>query len=170
MTLRLSSPAPIVETLELLQAQHRHLKPWQGRVMVHQLLDSFSVAVRDPGSGDLMASAGFFDLAPEIPGEELSEMWFVCRPELGRHLVSFVRLARLTCRVAADHGTVRLRAFVRAGHAPGGRLARLLGMERVATGGGFERWELQLGRDGPEADGRQFGPARTRDLGTGVGG
>lgn len=133
------TPAPVWETLELARDVDASLKPIHRRAFVAQLLRSDTVAFRD--GARLVATAGFTPLPPEIVGEELAEIWFVCTPALGRHLWAFVRLARLTCSRVAQDGSVRIRAFVREGHAPGQRLAALCGLVRVAVHDGFERWE-----------------------------
>ncbi|GBU16248.1 MAG: hypothetical protein COT56_21090 [Methylobacterium sp. CG09_land_8_20_14_0_10_71_15] len=137
--LRVSTPAPIMETLELVRETRAGLKPWQRRGLVLQVLGSLSVAFRIEHR--LVAAAGFFPIEPEAPGEEAAEIWFLCRPELAGHLRTFVRLARLTCARAAQDGTVRLRAFVRQGHAPGARLAVLCGLELRDSRAGFDLWE-----------------------------
>ncbi len=157
--LALASPAPIWETLELAQGQRAGLKPWQAQAFTLQLLRSVTVAFRD--GAELVAVAGFMDLPPERPGEQLAEIWFLCRPSLARYLPGFIRLARLTCARAAQDGRVRIRAFVREGHAPGARLAVLCGLRCVAVGDGFERWEWQgeirTGRLRGEESGRAGG-------------
>lgn len=147
--LAVSSPAPIIETLELVRDARQGLKPWQSKGMLLQLLGSLTVAFRE--GPDLVAAAGFFPLPPEESGEELAEIWLACRPELARNLTAFVKLARLTCLRASQDGTVRLRAFVREGHRPGQRLAVLVGLERVATRNGFELWEWRGGAIRSEA-------------------
>jgi hypothetical protein len=75
-----------------------------------------------------LACAGLAPLDP-APG---FEAWFVCRPELSGDLLLFVRLARLTLAELPDDAIVMAR--VETGHAPGERLARLLGFELAAPG------------------------------------
>lgn len=146
--LRVSSPAMIAESLPVI-ARARRMKPWMRRAAVFQILQSDTVAFHDQ-AGRLVAVAGFFPLPAE--GKfEVSEVWFACMPAMGRDLLSFVKLARLTCARMAEHGSVKLRALVREGHRPGARLAVLCGFALVEAAHGFEVWEWS-GGDGKISD------------------
>lgn len=149
--LALSTPAPIVETLELVAAtKGGGLKPWMRRGLTLQVLRSLSFAWRERETGRLVAAGGFYPLPPAEPGEEHAETWFLCRPDLGGNMLEFVRLARLTHRRAAEYGPVRLSATVREGHRPGQRLARLLAYRRLDVVNGYELWEWRSERICPD--------------------
>jgi hypothetical protein len=140
MTLRIVSPAPIVETLELYMDQGR-AKPIDMKAAVLQLARS-----RSDGyfvGDEFMAAAMYYPLAPERPGEDLRELVFVCKPDFAEHMLAFIRSARSTRASLAKDGPVRVRAHVRAGHLPGHRLAVLCGMSLVGVTGSLERFEFE---------------------------
>jgi hypothetical protein len=151
--LALETPAPIGESTALFTAELAQLKRWQSRAATLQLLKSDTVAFRL--AGELVAAAGFYPIPSDVPGEELAEVWFVCRPSLAPHIGEFVRLARLTCLRASHCGAVRLRAHVRRGHRPGSRLAVLCSFEKLGEAGGFEVWEWRGGQIHSGADGHR---------------
>jgi len=133
------SPAPMVETMAL-HRQDLRMRRLTAKVLILQLHKSETFGLVDE-TGRLLATIGFLPLVPERDGEDLLELWFLCAPELGRHILRLARLARLTFRRMSDSGEVRIRALVRAGHAPGRRLAALCGMVLEGDEGGLERWE-----------------------------
>jgi hypothetical protein len=142
MTLRATSPAPMVDVLDLYAATVPQ-KPINVKAAILQHARSESEIYFAGDETAPIAAAMYYPLPAEIPGERLVELAFVCRPQLARHLLSFVRLTQLTRARLANDGPVRVRAHVRSGHLPGRRLAVLCGLRLVGTFDGFERWEFQ---------------------------
>lgn len=132
-------PAPLADILRLA-APAGYLKPLQSRVLFLQAVMGATVAFADE-RGTVLVVIGMVPLPAERPGEELTELWFLCRPDIAPRLPGLVRLARLTLRRSAHGGVVRVRSFVRVGHAPGERLARLIGLLPAGRDGAFGRWE-----------------------------
>ncbi|OKO67672.1 hypothetical protein AC629_42580 [Bradyrhizobium sp. NAS80.1] len=140
MSLRVASPAPLPDVMDLFAASVP-MKPINVKAAIVQAARSESFAFY-AGAGAI-AAAMLYPLPAEKPGERLVELAFVCRPELAQHLRALLRLAHLTRDQLANDGPVRVRAHVRSGHLPGSRLAALLGMRMVGTFGGFERFEFE---------------------------
>jgi hypothetical protein len=93
-------------------------------------------------AGRLVAAVMLYPLDPEKPDEDLRELVFCCRPEASAHIGAIVRHARLIASRLAQSDGLRIRATVKAGHLPGQRLARLIGMTAAGFGAdGFEHWE-----------------------------
>jgi hypothetical protein len=140
MTLRLVTPAPIIEILDLY-ADHTPMKPINAAAARLQAARSESFGLY--AGADLVAAALLYPLRPEQAGERLVELAFVCRPELARHTLSLIRHAHLTRARLVQSGPVRVRAHVHSDHPPGKRLARLCGMALVGRFGAFERYEFE---------------------------
>lgn len=139
------APAPLVDTMALHRRDLR-MRRLTAKVLILQLHKSETFGLVDEG-GRLFAAVGFLPLVPEREGETLFELWFLCAPELSRHILQLVRLARLIFRRMAESGDVRIRALVRAGHSPGRRLAVLCGMTMSGDEAGFERWEWSFANE-----------------------
>jgi hypothetical protein len=124
------------------------------RVALLQSARSESLGYVDE-NGNLIAAVMLYPLDPERLGEDLRELVFCCRPEASRHICAIVRHARLIASRLADTPHLRIRATVKAGHQPGQRLARLIGMTGAGEFGAVEHWEwtphVQHGRksEGP---------------------
>lgn len=156
MPLRLVTPAPMVEIIDLY-AEQTPMKPINAAAARLQAAQSESFALY--AGDDLLAAALLYPLRPErwfsIDGceqpvaERLVELAFVCRPDLARHTLSLIRHAHLTRARLVQSGPVRVRAHVHSDHSPGKRLARLCGMELVGRFGIFERYEAEGSPDGP---------------------
>jgi len=71
-----------------------------------------------------LACAGLMPLEP-VGAARRFEAWFTCDPDLAPYMRGFVRLAQLTLRELPDNAIVVAR--VDPGHAPGEKLARLIG-------------------------------------------
>lgn len=140
MALRLVTPAPMVEILDLY-AEQTSMKPVSAAAARLQAArsESFGLYAGD----DLIAAALLYPLRPEHPGERLVELAFVCRPDLARHTLSLIRHAHLTRARLVQSGPLRVRAHVHSDHLPGKRLARLCGMALVGRLGAFERYEFE---------------------------
>lgn len=140
MPLRATSPAPLPDVLDLFAASVV-MKPLHVKCAIVQAARSESIAWYEGGRP--IAAAMLYPLDLETPGERLLELAFVCRPELARHMLAFLREAHLTRDRLANDGPVRVRAHVRTGHRPGARMAAILGMRPVGIFGGFERFEFE---------------------------
>ena len=77
------------------------------------------------------------------PHDGRLEAWFVCGPHAADRLLEIVRWAQLTFSRLRQDGPIDIVAQVAAGHAPGQRLARLIGFELAAASAGFETWKLK---------------------------
>ncbi len=144
-------PAPYLDTVALLNGSTA-IKPQVHRLACYQVAHTDAVAFVDDGR--TLAVIGFWPL-----GDGFDEVFLVGRSaeEIGPRLLQLSRLARLTLAARLHSGTEGVIGFVRIGHEPGRRLARLSGFV-LGDGApsGFERWELL--RDGeirPGSDGRR---------------
>jgi hypothetical protein len=140
VTLRLVTPAPAGAVLDLYAASVP-MKPINVKAAILQLARSENFAFY---AGEApIAAALLYPLPAEIPGERLVELAFVCRPELSRHMLAFIRLAHLMRARLAKDALLRVRAHVRRDPRPGHRLAALLGMTLVGRFGAFARYEVE---------------------------
>lgn len=136
-------PAPFLDTVELVRGI-AGLKAFHSRLASYQVAGSDSVGFVEDGR--LLAAIGFWPL-----GDGRDEVYLVGLPReiVGPRLLELSRLARLTIAARLQSGTVALVGFVRIGHEPGERLARLAGFHPVdGAPSGFTRWELTHGRVG----------------------
>lgn len=145
MTLRAVTPAPIGDVLELYAAGGQ-AKPLTVSAAILQAARAETIGFY--AGGVIVAAALLYPCDPEFAGEDLRELVFACRPQAARHLVAILHIARLTRLRLAEIADLRIRARVRAGHAPGRRLARLAGLAHAATAGGLEDWEWRSGHGG----------------------
>lgn len=102
------------------------VKPRLGQLVARQLADGAVVGFEAEGELIALMVATSTDLTLDgLPTLEIS----VCgrREPCAGQLLPLVRLARLTLAAWLDDGTVALCGVVKAGHAPGERLARLAG-------------------------------------------
>lgn len=159
------SPAPFFQTREILQASIG-IKPRLGQIAALQLAQCVTVAIVDE-AGRVLVVLGFWPT-----GDGSDEVFLVGREadELVPDLVRLTRLARLIIAARLHSGSMALIGFVRWGHEPGRRLARLAGFEPCPADGAppaFERWVATHGKldSGPvrrrAGQGRQGGAAGT---------
>jgi hypothetical protein len=139
--LRIETPSPIAETMQLYTRAGIG-KPLEIKSAIFQLYKSESFGFFD--GEQLVAAIGFYPLSSTIE-ETLFELWFVCRPDIGKRLLPLRRAAHLTLAKVAESGGVRIRARVREGHAPGLRLARMIELTPVGAENGFEIFEWAKG-------------------------
>lgn len=132
-------PAPLLELLGMIR-ELVPAKPQFTRLAMVQA--GRSDAVGFVADGRMLAAIGFWPI-----GDGVDELYLVSRPapEVAPHLVALVRLGRLTLTARLHSGTVAIVGFVKIGHQPGERLARLVGFRPVDDGApsGFSRWELR---------------------------
>lgn len=102
-------------------------------LLCHQLGAGLSFAFRLP-SGAAVAVGGYVPWT----ARDCWELWFHARPEAAAHTLGLVRLARLTLDALphCDPRPVEAAVMTLAGQ----RLARAIGMERVAVIGAVEIW------------------------------
>jgi len=137
MKLRLETPAPVAETIELY-TRNGIIKRIDLKlaIMTFWKSDTFGF-VDDKG---LVAVIGLGPM-PAENGETIMDLWFVCAPRVREHLREIARIARLTLAKASETTGMRIRASVRKGHLPGRKLARLAKLEPAGEIGGFEIFE-----------------------------
>jgi hypothetical protein len=139
--LRLVSPVDRFEARQLYADCVREglVKPRLGQLIARQLAEAAVMGFESEGRLVALMTATPTDLAVAgLPTLEIS----VCgrRAECGPLMVSLVRLARLTLAAWLQDGTVALCGVVKAGHRPGGKLARLAGFTLARTERGLELW------------------------------
>jgi hypothetical protein len=139
-------PAALPDVLDLFAAAGL-MKPLHFKAAMVQI--SRSELFAWSAGGAPIAAGMLYPMDPERPGERLVELAFVCRPEISRHMLAFIRSAHLTRRRLANDGPIRVRAHVRTGHLPGSRMAAMLGMRPAGTFGDFERFEFEGSLDEP---------------------
>lgn len=137
--LRVVTPAPLEAVLATFAggrgwAPRRHL---QAALWQHAKGQSGALYRGDQA----LAVMGLIPL-PDEPDRAVLELWFSCRPEFAGAAREGLRRARLTLRSIVDSGPVVVRAYVRRGHEPGRRMARLVGMRPAAVIGDVEEWEI----------------------------
>ena len=100
--------------------------------------DSVSIRLPDDAGGELLAVAYLW---PADDGWR--EFCLAIRPLARPHIRALVRLAQLRLEAIAHTG-LRVRTHVRPGHAPGERMARLVGFvpDRAAPGWWVHLWRL----------------------------
>ncbi|MAA97413.1 MAG: hypothetical protein CMN87_18240 [Stappia sp.] len=100
--------------------------------------DSVAISLPDAAGGDLLAVAYLW---PTAPGWR--EFCLTIRPAARPHMRALVRLAQLRLDAVAQTG-LRVKAHVRPGHAPGERMARMVGFvpDRSAPGWWIHVWRL----------------------------
>lgn len=137
-TLAIVSPAPLHAVTALAfpsgRAPSRHLQ-----AMLLQAVRSETMAFADAVGAVVVV--GLWPLSPLHEGERLFEMWLLIDRRALPHFPALRRLARLMLARIAESGPVRIRALVRSGHRPGGRMCRLVGMSFVGASDGFDCWE-----------------------------
>jgi hypothetical protein len=137
--LAILSPAPFgcVSALAFPRGRGpaRHLQ-----VMLLQSIRSETMAFVDQAGVPVMV-VGLWPLPALHEGERFFELWLLMERAALPHLPALRRLARLMLSRVAESGPVRIRALVREGHAPGGRMCRLVGMSFVDSCDGFDCWE-----------------------------
>lgn len=139
MALTVVRPAPFLDTVALVRGL-AGLKPHMSALATFQVAGSATWGFVDEG-GRLLAVMGLWPLSD---GED--EIYLVGRPaaEVGPRLLEMSRRARLILAHRLHSGTRRIVGFVRIGHEPGARLARLAGfrLSREAAPLGLTRWEI----------------------------
>lgn len=135
--LALRTPAPLPDLLALYAASGAVLKPLQRKAVLLQGARSDSIGFYR--AGEMVAAALLYPLPPEIAGEDLRELVFVCQPAAVHDLFAIVKAARSTRRALPDHA--RIRAWCRRDNAAGRRLASLCGLRPRGGAGPFKRYE-----------------------------
>lgn len=102
-------------------------------LIAHQAGQGLAFAFRAPG-GAAVCVGGY---APWT-AFGVWEAWFHAAPAAAPHMLSFVRLARLTLEALPQNDPRPIEAAVRT--RAGGRLAAALGFRRVGAVGGVEVW------------------------------
>ena len=109
------------------------------QAMMLQLAQSDTMTFRMDGQAKCII--GFWKL-PEIKENELHfELWLVISADASEHMLALWKIMRRTLARLGETQPVRIRALVRKGHAPGERMARLLGFEKSDPWGAFHLWE-----------------------------
>lgn len=145
MTLTVLQPAPLDSAMALIFARQPATRRRYAAAVL-QLCEHESYGFAD-AEGRLVCAFGFWPLGAD-EGGELVEMWLAIAPQAVPHLPRLARLSRLILARLTQSGGVTVRALVRAGHRPGGRLAALAGLRHARTLHGVEHWE-----SGGQADG-----------------
>lgn len=142
MPLRAVESPPLDDVMQLYADQAGYKPRIRAFAMRAAMLQAARAEALGYYSGDcLVAAVMLYPLDPERKGEDLRELVFCCRPEAARHVGAILRHGRLTASRLADTPNLRIRATVKAGHLPGQRLARLLGMAAAGVFGAIEHWE-----------------------------
>lgn len=134
-------PAPLDGTIRLMfpkgNAPRKLLQAALLQVTAHE---SYGFSVGD----DLICAFGFWPVGDD-DGVPVHEFWLAIGQLAVPHLKALARLSRLALARLTQVEPVVVRALVRQGHAPGGRLARLAGLAFAGIVDGFEIWEIRHG-------------------------
>lgn len=137
--LRMASPAPYHTLAAMLAAQESAgacPKPLNAESLAKlQLMGGKTYGFHL--AENCLACAGLAEVGDTLEGAPILEAWFACWPELGAHMLAFVRLAQLTLAELPHDAIVE--AVISDGHRPGERLATLLGFTRTQTRDIWER-------------------------------
>lgn len=131
------TPAPFLEACVLLRSGF-FTPPSHARIASFQLAGAETFGLVD--GDDLLVVLGFWRF-----GADRDEVFLVGRSarEIGPRMVSLARACRLILAHRLHSGSVAITAFVKVGHEPGRRMARLVGFRPVdGAPHGLEKWEL----------------------------